>query len=63
MSASMERMALDAVGASAEGNQAESPAGAQQTEPTDVMIGEDVAALAPIVMGPAYQILPLAICS
>jgi hypothetical protein len=29
----------------------------------DVMLGEDIAALTPIVNGPALQILPLAICS
>lgn len=35
----------------------------ERPEPSEVMLGDDVAALNPAVTGPAIQILPLAICA
>lgn len=39
------------------------PVESDEVSPDEVMFGDDIAALTPIVNGPAVQILPLAICS
>jgi len=35
----------------------------EPSEPPEIMLGDDVEALNPVVSGPAIQVLPLAICA
>jgi hypothetical protein len=61
---SMERMARDAVGDGAETGNTSTEANPDATpNANEVLIGDDIAALNPVIMGPAFQMLPLAICS